>query len=114
MGRLIVFAPFLLLLLLIIIIIISANILSGQVLSNHWTDCLIIWGYDRYGYDVVQEDFKIQNSPILYGTVNILHKSIAGRYRPVRVADGPITARCRFMENASWDDSDLLYKTNGI
>ena len=27
--------------------------------------------------------------------VNILHKSIAGRYRPVRVADGPITARCR-------------------
>ena len=27
----------------------------------------------------------------------ILHKSIAGRYRPVRVADGPITARYRFM-----------------
>ena len=27
----------------------------------------------------------------------ILHKSIAGRYRPVRVADGPITARCSFM-----------------
>ena len=26
-----------------------------------------------------------------------LHKSIAGRYRPVRVADGPITARYRFM-----------------
>ena len=24
--------------------------------------------------------------------VSILHKSIAGRYRPVRVADGPITA----------------------
>ena len=35
-------------------------------------------------------------------TVNILHKSIAGRYRPVRVADGPITARCRFITNASW------------
>ena len=29
--------------------------------------------------------------------VSILHKSIAGRYRPVRVADGPITARYRFM-----------------
>ena len=29
--------------------------------------------------------------------VGFLHKSIAGRYRPVRVADGPITARCRFM-----------------
>ena len=33
--------------------------------------------------------------------VSILHKYIAGRYRPVRVADGPITARCRFMKNAS-------------
>ena len=29
--------------------------------------------------------------------VSILHKSIAGRSRPIRVADGPITARCRFM-----------------
>ena len=29
-------------------------------------------------------------------------KSIAGRYRPVRVADGPITARYRFIKNASW------------
>ena len=26
------------------------------------------------------------------------HKSIAGRYQPVRVADGPITARCRFIK----------------
>ena len=34
--------------------------------------------------------------------VSILHKSIAGRYRPVRVADGPIRARCRFIRNASW------------
>ena len=31
------------------------------------------------------------------------YKSIAGRYRPVRVADGPITARYRFIKNASWD-----------
>ena len=29
--------------------------------------------------------------------VSILHESIAGRYRPVRVADGPITARCTFV-----------------
>ena len=29
-------------------------------------------------------------------------KSIAGRYRPVRVTDGPITARYRFIMNASW------------
>ena len=35
--------------------------------------------------------------------VSILHKSIAGRYRSVRVADGSIEARCRFIKNASWD-----------
>ena len=29
--------------------------------------------------------------------VSILHNSIVGRYRPVRVADGPITARYRSM-----------------
>ena len=29
--------------------------------------------------------------------VSILHISIAGCYRPVRVADGPIMARYRFM-----------------
>ena len=34
--------------------------------------------------------------------VSILYKSIAGRYRPVRVADGPITVRYRFIKNASW------------
>ena len=34
--------------------------------------------------------------------VSILYKSIAGRYRPVRVADGPITARYRFLRNANW------------
>ena len=33
----------------------------------------------------------------------ILYKSIAGRYRPVSVADGPITARYRFIKNAYWD-----------
>ena len=33
--------------------------------------------------------------------LSILHKSLAGRYRPVRVADGPITTRCRFIKNAS-------------
>ena len=33
--------------------------------------------------------------------VSILHKSIAGRYRPVSIADGPITTRCRFIKNAN-------------
>ena len=28
--------------------------------------------------------------------VSILRNSISGRHRPVRVADGPMTARCRF------------------
>ena len=36
--------------------------------------------------------------------VSIQRKSIAGRYRPVRLADGPITARCRFIKNTSWED----------
>ena len=36
--------------------------------------------------------------------VSILYKSIAGRYRPIRVADGPITACYRFIKNASWED----------
>ena len=35
--------------------------------------------------------------------VSILHKSTAGRYRPVSYPDGPITARCRFMKNANWE-----------
>ena len=43
--------------------------------------------------------------------VSILHKSIAGRYRPVKVADGPITARCRFIKNASWVSLYLFLKS---
>ena len=35
--------------------------------------------------------------------VSVQQKSIAGRYRHVRVADGPITARYRFIKNASWE-----------
>ena len=35
--------------------------------------------------------------------LSILYKSIAGRYRPVRVADGPMMARYRFIKNACWD-----------
>ena len=35
-------------------------------------------------------------------TQKALHKSIAGRYRSIMVADGPITARYRFIKNASW------------
>ena len=42
--------------------------------------------------------FSLRLSP-----VSILQKSTAGRYRPVRVADGLITARCSFIKNASWE-----------
>ena len=41
--------------------------------------------------------------------VSILHKSIAGRYRPVRVADGPKTTRYKFMQNASWACRTICY-----
>ena len=43
--------------------------------------------------------------------VSILHKYIGDRYRPVMVADGPIKARCRFINNASWGaNSAPLYE----
>ena len=62
MGRRIVFALFLIIIVIIIIIIsLSAQILSGRVFSNHWADFSEIWGYYRYGYEVVQESFKMQN-----------------------------------------------------
>ena len=35
--------------------------------------------------------------PVGHGPASILHKSIAGRYRPVSYPDGPTTARYRFM-----------------
>ena len=46
--------------------------------------------------------------------VSILYKSIASRYRPVSYPDGPITARCRFIKNASWAFTTIFNKTDGI
>ena len=43
----------------------------------------------------VEIGYEIISTIIL--PVSILRKSISGRHRPVRVADGPMTARCRFM-----------------
>ena len=40
--------------------------------------------------------FTMANSNSRPYPVSILRKSISGRHRPVRVADGPMTARCRF------------------
>ena len=39
----------------------------------------------------------------MYNPVSILRKYITGRYRPVRIADVPITAHCRFINNAIWE-----------
>ena len=39
---------------------------------------------------------------------SIHYKSIAGRYWPVRVADGPITARYGFIKNAYLDVRSFL------
>ena len=50
--------------------------------------------------------FNIQTSLLAF-IINI--KSTVGRYRPVRVADGPIAARCRFIKNAYRDLTSLPY-----
>ena len=49
-----------------------------SLLSRTWLAGMLSWCYSFWGIPV-----------------SILQKSTAGRYRPVRVADGPITARCR-------------------
>ena len=56
-------------------------------------------------YSSLPECRDFPSSHLHYGRspVSILYKSIAGRYRPVRVADRLITARCRFIKNASWE-----------
>ena len=58
------------------------------VLKRTKTGLLHFTGYENFIKDI---------------PISILYKSIVGRYRHVRVADGPITARCRFIKNASWD-----------
>ena len=63
-------------------------------------------------YADVSKMSRSAESCSLYSTripVSILYKSIAGRYRLVRVADGPITARYRFIKNASWDGRISIY-----
>ena len=56
--------------------------------------------FSTYFLCLVRPHLVIHNKVI---PVSILHKSKPGRYRPVRVADGPKTARCRFIKNANWD-----------
>ena len=61
----------------------------------------VLWA-NREGHDWTAQMYRlIGNVP---SPVSILHKSTAGRYRPARYPDGPITARCRFLKNANWED----------
>ena len=71
--------------------------------------------YTAYGVSMIHfmmSNYSVSGQPLLWSDcavwsetslpsyaypVSILYKSIAGRYRPVRVADGPITTRCRFI-----------------
>ena len=57
-------------------------------------------------YEHVQQTCAMFNH-FIPNLVNILHKSTAGRHRSVMAADGPITACCRFMKNASLEVSEL-------
>ena len=57
--------------------------------------------FDITTYKVGQINAVERVSYSCMSPVSILRKSIAGRYRPVRIADGPITVRCRFIKNAS-------------
>ena len=64
------------------------------------------WKWPSYKFTQISESAywsqRTGKHKLRYCQVSILYKSKAGRYRPVRVADGPITARFRFIKNASW------------
>ena len=64
-----------------------------------WVSRLELWALARMGGCTCRLAcaFEVCAMRLKYILVSILHKSIAGRYRPVNVADGPITARYRFM-----------------
>ena len=75
----------------------NANAAGRVPRGGHWQSC---WIFQRHVSNLTRI-FAIHVKLVLH-PVSILYKSIAGRYRPVRVADGPITARYRFIKNASW------------
>ena len=73
-------------------------------LVQHNSFNAIVWPF-KYHY-ISRAAFRPlgrRKSLLWCNPVSILYKSTAGRSRPVRVADGPITARCRFIKNASWE-----------
>ena len=64
---------------------------------------------NKKGTDLTPLDYIVVKVIIPRGIypTSSLYKSIAGRYRPVSYPDGPITARCRFIKNASWVNIQL-------
>ena len=93
---LIIFALFPLLINFIITFlpVLSAQILCGRVLSNHWMDCSEILGHDRYGCEDIQQGFKIKNVG-LYGLPT-------GMPKTAQILSG------LFPTNHSWDVSIFL------
>ena len=64
---------------------------------------VVLYNYEYHIWAASSENMPSNMSKKwITSSASIQHKSIAGRYRPVRVADGPIKARCRFINNASW------------
>ena len=66
--------------------------------SDTWSCKVFFLNFEQIHVGLTNVYSIVNNNP-----VSILYKSTAGRYRPVRVADGPITARCIFIKNASWE-----------
>ena len=63
----------------------------ATMFPGHWVGLKwVAGGQSKYG------------SSLSFAVPSILYKSTADRYRPVRVADEPITARCRIKKNVSW------------
>ena len=88
--------------------------------NNYCRNVYLTDAFNRLEYNAIAANISIQFS-ISYNAdepflvwhrnlipVSILRKSTVGRYRPVRVTDGPITAHYRFIKNASWDVSSQI------
>ena len=58
--------------------------------------------FSHFSLQSVLPKIQTPNNKNSVNPAGILYKSIADCYRPVRVADGPITARYRLIKNASW------------
>ena len=73
-------------------------------LKNNLDEMQLLFSLENQTLPPKNEIFQIKIL-IIFIPVSILRKSISGRHRPVRVADGPMTVRCRFTKNARWDSS---------